>query len=617
MMKGFVSVSKMLGLAALAIGLVVAGCAPGSDTADQAKNMVDHGAFTIPVNVDPANLSLTFGDGANSGIGTFNGFPVEVIDTGCSGTGLPGDQVACTVRVINRSTTHYMTNATLYLSYCADCVASQNWANADCTGSPCLRPCGVDAAGDAGCATAWPAGQNNGYVIVEDGDFADTAPYTVAGGYNHQVPGPLWKPNQVLGPNDFQDVVWNFATNDGTHFTLYANVGVTWQPMDPTADTRNNANDWYNRAVMMFTIVDLDEPYTDVGSIYGPNWSVGSYRHSTVLAGYGAGTNNVALNQGQYFAVNVAVDYPDRIEDQSPGWYAGFSDYEYGTLYAGIIHFNPAVASPVAADGPINGAGITWVLYGGQPTCAQCAHMTTVTMRRMFDSVTGLETMGSTNSQTAFMDKGYVYFFPMILTDPFSWNAAAATGQPWRYYTAGGSIVCTRTANLLPIHAGHFGNTHVNPASAVPVCLTTSLVTTEAAALENEGPDAAPDMPLGLFYFKVEAVGGADSPVGLGTMFYPDAHGSNYTYKYGFTAHTVLGGNASGSDDWMNYCSPFDAGADNATNQGCPAGKITAIPDTDWVFKGQEQSNPKISQTGFVVPGKGSYIGWPVAITVQ
>ncbi len=653
MMKRFESYGKYLGLALLALGMVFAGCTVGGPSEE---GEVSSGAFSsvgIPVSVDysGSNPSIVIGDGSGEGqvFATADGHTIEVADgdtcTPCS----PADSSGCCtdgagdgkvwIRVYNRDPDEYMSNVYARAHGCPKCTTAQldqaNFVDGDTTGdfsTPCFNSdmeagnCGVGA-GPIPDYLADPTSANfPGYCYVEDGNFATMGePFNKNACWNHIHKDRTYKPFQVLHPDcGMKSVEWDFG-NQAAQYLFYLTVHADYDMWNPTGDglpgttTDNDPRyDFEDRTTYYVMLADYDDP---TGAPNAGWYRLGSYQRSTVLAGYGAGTSGYSPVEGQYFAANVAIEYPDRMESRIMGDKYAFTNYEYYTTHSAMLRYNPFAVSPLQSDYSV-AKGVT--LAGGPVNmCADC----TALKETYKYNVNVLDS-------TDYGVEGYLQGW-IAITDQWSTSNTfqnyTAAGTVTYYTMYGGNVKMTPwcvaggspTWQCVPQVAGQKGVAHIDVDNYTQITysmMPCSPATgnpgypcgVQAGFIDQEGPDAAPEWPFRMHFFR--ANNGAS---GLGSELWVDMYATISGFILRWTNGTFIpSGTAGGTDDWTMYCWPMDPGLMNDTDQGCGDDSPDRI-----IHLGLERMNPEITQSGkstkAYIPGTGAMQQWPVHVCIQ
>jgi len=602
MMKRFKEIGKWTGLMLVACSLLFAGCAQDSSSEEGALGSDSASSLGIPVeavvgadgNVD----ELIFGNGGDSGMAQFDGHTVEIINgsTGCTA----GPSPECAIRVINRAKDHYMANTIVYTNQSGDASAQFNTADYDetLTNMHSAPPDGssIDARNDDVGYTASVEG--GGYCVVEDGMYGTgyDNPFNMEGCECRFMPANTYKPYQMLEPNcGNQEVHWDFGNHAAGNFPFFAQIQTEWWPENPHDDARY---DFQDRTTMYLMITDLEDTMT---ATYKDWYRIGSYRRSNILAGwnaagagnsadsgvsFGATTTGVNGNSDarEYFALNVAMEYPDRIESYDIGDKGNFTNYEYYTKLALVITYDNEVVERVTADGKTRagkGNG-TNVAAGGLEQCS------TGNCGIGLETFRGMESPGGSN--TNFQDgKGYILTYEFRFTTGFTWLAANGS-----YSTVSGDVVMDYYGGRIPANAGQYGvaNVRMDPIHAFTATYPDTIFYYNSAVIQ-EGVDEDPDLPVAMYFFKI-----IGEP-GDGTWMRSNMFASDSQPELQWTNGTIEGGYGAGSDDTLHDV-PFS---------GVDQGTIVAAS--------LEQSNPNISHTGFAIAGNGAYQAWNVHICVQ
>jgi hypothetical protein len=613
MMKGFFKSGKWMGL--IVVGLLFAGCYGGGDSSSEGA--VDTGsqaaAVSVPITVDPMNKTLTIGDGGlGKGSGTtHDGHAITLVN---GATSLPtctgaGADVQCWIRIQNNDPSMYLSNGILWAHSCFNCVTAQV-DNADMQAGVPLGDC-VGTGGDTGCGGSIEI-DSAGYCIVEDGQYVTKSqPYNVTGCRTRETATSGIKPPQMLHPEcGTIAYLWDFGLQDAKYNFWGAIVG-DWFPQDPTGDGRY---DWTDRSTYYIMATDLNNnsgtgPDQWGGTANGQAWiNVGSHIRSNVLSGWNASGSN-SLAEGRYFAVSVAVEYPDRIESQAMGNNMVNLDYEYYVAYGYIMRYNQNVVQEIASAN-LTAIGVgTQVVRGARFHCT--ANQASSPNLACDGNWAAYEGLGELTFGTASDYRGVGWVaLSRGLASNFEYNAAI---QKWGGgsvimkggvpATSGGWLGGPMAYLINPKAAGHHGVAHFDWALA-------SATFYNSAAIIQEGPDSAPEMPLSLYYFQV-----LYGTSGLGSEFWMDMMATGTAFNIYHTNGTVYpSGNQMGTDDWTSYCSPPQGGFP----MGCDGGLPMTFYD---VHAGLELSNLNIGHSGPSAKGGDDFGGgvqqWSAHICVQ
>lgn len=574
MMKRFEKSGKWMGLVLVALGLLFAGCA-GPSSEEGASASQSGQTMGIPVEVNNGNLVI--GDGSGSAVVALRGHTVEVANggTACANA---GDASTCWIKVVNRDSDEYMVNTIVRTSFCSTCSGAMQFDNADLTNGNTTHTPVID--GNVGAPSPINGAE---FCVVEDGayNYGPTAPFTAKGCQTHAAPVSSIKPYQSLNPScGARSVLWDFGGQTTPNYRFYVDVRGTYLPWNPLSDGRYEFQDHTTTYIMLADYADK------IPGAPNRSWyRLGSYIRSNVLSGYG-GPAKATMVARQYFAVNVAIEYPDRIESRAMGDKSRFTNYEYYIQFAALIHYNPAVVQRITANGKTTkgtafnyGAGTSGI--GDVCTLNNCGK--------------GKETyrgyQDPTGSQTG-EGVGFIFTYEQISNNAFSYFSISSV-----YATVNGGKATALAGSELPAQFGHHGVAHL--ALGAHSYASTGVI--------QEGVDAKPEMPLAMYSFKVQPT----ATSGKGSEFILDQYASYTGFSYGWTNETMAGGFYAGTDDWASYCWPMYG---TPANQGCDLLR----PTSDYIIYSQnENSNPAISQTGFAVPLKGAYQGWNAYLCIQ
>jgi hypothetical protein len=614
MMKGFETYGKWLGAVLLALGLVFAGCAGGSGS-DEGEVSPAASADGIPVYVDIPDSGdpvVNFGNpDGEAAVVVVNGHSLELsnsevynansVATTVDG---PGGDGKVWVRVINRDSDEYMANVYLYAHGCSTCSTAQ-LDSAQMQGSsvvaatPCVNGCSspVDIPQTNGM------GDGAGMCIVEDGQY-DTIPfpYNEMGCKTHLItynqPGGQ-KPFQVLHPDcGTMAKVWDFGGQSGQYkfFAALQAEYFPWEPRNDGGAQLDGRMDFYNYTTAYLMICDLADNLDGVLGANADWYNIGSYVRSNTLAGWGSGGGKANLAKGQFFALNVAIEYPDRVEERVVGNHEAFTNYEYFKAWAVTLRFNPAVIYHTDS-GKIN-TGITVLAGGWGQVDIENQGGWSKSEDRWKGGGSLLQNV--THDVTA-SSQGWI-----SLGDQWSGSTQ------WTYMSATYYETVMGGRGWVPIaygpgNMGHTGIAHIR-VSPYPAYFSAGAAYPMSAWIVQEGPDIDPDFNLHMLYFQVQNTAEA---TGAGSEFWVDTHAAATTYILRWTNNTTF---PTHSADDFTHCWPPPVSA-----SPCPA-----IP----LYQNgiNELTNPAISHTckdcpayldGGGVKQQGSYQQWPVHICVQ
>lgn len=589
----------VLGVAVL---IVFCGCGSsggGGGGGDDGNVDVDDGGTEYPgIAADMTEDGLLLLEGGDTVWNEeFDGHGIEVSVSGCSrGVSIN----SCRIDIINRSSDHYLANARITTDHSSNPAVA--FANADFQDSVPLHGTTMDPSGGV------PAPVDGaGFCVVEDGDYQADAPYNAGGCAVSENPHGTYKPYQTLPPDcgRLSRMRWDFQNTGQAGFSFSMQIAGQWFPENPygpdfvagTSDDDPRFN-FQDRLTYLVMVTDLE----DVMSATNKEWyRLGSYRRSNVLSGWSAidsgyGKNNAVLEKGRYFAVNVAAEYPDRIESRSMGDKSNFTDYEYYRQFSYILRYNPDAVERVSTGGRVRGgSGGTYLEAGALDVCSTGDCGPGLETYRGYEGPDGL--FSSFNDQA-----GYIMTYAPLVSNAFSWMPAGDA-----YSTVSGKSVSAFYGTNVPLHMGHHGVARVNMTPVHTYTGYSDYILYSDSAVVQEGVDNAPDMPLAMYYFKVSGDTGSEFRI---DMF------AGYSVPHlATTNHTLTpSGWAPGSDDWLDYCLPMSAGYDNNEYQGCDPAKSSS----DYtIHTGAEISNPDITHSGQSIPAGGAYQSWNAHICIQ
>lgn len=584
-MKGFVKSGKLIGLL-LCAGLVFAGCVGGGSSSEEGA-VPPTGQNAIPMVLNPnaagtdADPFLTIGDGDGMAASFLvDGESVQLVmgSTPCGGVGA---DLQCWVRLNNLSNNNRaMVNTWINITSCPGCAGAL-MDNSDRNGAVI---CGGPGLGDPSCVGS----QNfavSGLCYVEDGNYDVAAgaadPWNVSGCPTQNVLLDN-EPRQFIHPDcGSQSVLWDFG-GQAAKYKFYAGIVTGWIPWG------NRSGDWdtTNRSSYYVMLTDLGEnatflPLTKVQKRW---YKVGAYVRANILAGWSSGTDMATMAVGTDFAVNVAIELPDRVESYKMGdnWQFPAGGYEYLNQVSATLRYNPSVVMPGTS-----GAANEDYSSGALSICKNGCGVN-------YDSWEYWQTGLGNETGTA---QGWVAVANRLLsTFYFTWNPTYAN----IYNTLLGGHVQNYNY-YAPTNFGQKGVATWN----VPVGGTLSFPyganNLGSPYLLHPGPDPDPDIPLTMWYFTTVGTGGS--------QFLIDTYADWSWFQWIHTGTDLIPGGKL--NDNLTYCWP--AGSCS------PAGSGTVIES------GNEKTNYGISQSGEAANGyfvgatyvRGGVQMWGVHVCVQ
>jgi len=604
MMKRFEKMGKIAGLMLLALAFVFAGCQGATDSSSSGG---DNGAAVstnaAQISVDPQAGTATVGtDGLAEGV-TVSGHNVDILNgaslggDGCQG-GAGGD-LQCWIKIINRDPNMMMTNVFMNHANCKNCVGAQ-LDNADLcgAGNTCKD---VPPAPDV--ATA-PNG--SGYCFAEQGQFfpANRKPWDVMGCDLQPSPAGQTKPFQVIHPKcGAKSVMYDFG-NQVSLYTFYGTVTATYLPWNPVGanGAPGGGDDDARYDFQNYTTVYL--MLADFANKVGPNlnYSRGAYKRSNILAGYSSTgvKSGATVVAGSYFSVNVAVEYPDRIESQvmgDPATFNAATGYEYYGTYAVFFRWDPNVVSPVSANRA--GGVFTGVRLPCQ-TQAQCD-------AALYQWSQHLSVFNPATNGLIDTTNGFIYFYRQIKED-FAAYTGSSGGPLWSYRTDNNGII--KLGGGRNREGGHVG-VAIWDRAFLGGTLAYTVSPAAAGGRVQQGADADPELNLLNYHFWVKTgTSGKGSPIRV------DTFAGFTTFLLDHTGLTFYPSGTGVAADWASYCAPYSPGHANATDQHCDPVKTQA----DYaVFHGTENGRTGLpEQYGeATTPGDSATQNWSVYICVQ
>jgi len=628
-MKGFEKNGKWLGLALVAVCLLFAGCG-GSPSSEEGTVSSNSQTSSTGVPMEMNNGQLIIGNGSGSGTGVINGHTVE-IKNGPAGCANNGDNGAdCEVTLINRAKEAAMVNVEVFANGCVGC-ASPRFDNADVTGMVVgmtltaeARICGSTRDGnpDGACQGAINGG---GFTYVEDGKYIGALPP-----YNVYGAAPVAtaigdKPRQILHPDCGQkNTVWSFGNQTSPNYKFWANIAaqyVPWAPKQDDGTILDSRYNWADRTTMYFMIVGLNDLLTDAGASHADWYRLGSYQRSTVLSGYGSGGGKANLAAGQYFALDLAVEYADRIEGQVMGnttsFHPGPYAYEYYSQIATVFRYDPS-AVELLPEGAATDGG-TWLPAGNPATGSPMDYCDLDTDSTYCSKGKQTWINRLVDLSSSYMGTGWIGLNTSPSED-FKWMAGGN-----KYSTVYGAIGTVKAGTsgrtLFPWGQGQQGVARINLTKGVSKTLNSV-----ATGLIQEGVDTKPELPMVMYYFHARR-----DAAGRGSEFFLDAVPGYTSYTYGYTKGSLLpSGPNSGtlpacdkpagsgtSCDWLTYCWPMNGALTDAV-MGCGADNAARII----AASEGERPNENISQSGPVTRysmtvDNGAWQQWPAHVCIQ
>jgi hypothetical protein len=607
MMKRFARSGKIVGLALMVMGLVLAGCqGPQDGSSEGAAPNNSQGYTSVPITVEPDGdgANLYIGDGGLSEVAVFNGHTVEIKNGNtsivggqgrCSGSG--GD-VQCWIRLINRDSDEFMANTILHGGNCQNCTTAV-MDNGD-WGEPGNR---LDP------PQSYPIATGTGFTYDED---TYDAPW---GASKYPVPQGFSKPFQVLHPQCGQRVeIFDFG-NQIPRFTFYATVDADyfpWNPLGANGQPGGGDDDprfeFQNHTTVYLMLCDFVNQYT-----LRTDYARGSWRRSNILAGWGSPGNVSSINvaAGDYFSVNVGIEFADRMETNSMGDLHNFpaEGYHYFNMHSVLFTYNPRVIERNRTNRAAKGHSAT-----ARTPCfteAICNTPGTEAYQHLDALVDGSNVV---------YGNGYIfsYRFPV---ENFGYYAGNIN-----YKTDSGGIIALNysTQSYVTVfhlkEGGHKGVAHWNKAY-----VGGTLLPANPNVKTQEGADAAPDMVPLMAHFYVKGTVGSGYNAGNGSYIKVDVFSTYTAFQFFHTNNTLIpGGAVSPTDDYWNPCifPRYNPAVKYDTTPGhvqfCAPGRGTQDYD---IFQQTENVNLNIYQSGQAAPGqvskRGGFQAWNLYVCVQ
>jgi len=571
-MKDYLKSGKLMTILGL-LGLVIlfAGCLgpPSEDNPVSGgdNGQVSMGSWKVNVDIDNASVAID-GLGGTGTLAVIDGHSVEVKTgpAGCtwnSGT----STLSCQISYINRDTDETMWDVRTRSNQSTNPAASVGNADYTWTCSPWPSCVEVNTKN-----TDKPINEA-GYCVTESGDFKNLLSPYVKEGCETYVRKALATPWQFIHPRcGTINITQDFKGVSTGQYTFYTDLFASWYPEVPrdlagnVIDSRwtGTANSYAvngpeNHRTMWIDVSDLTDK---AGPPQGyRTWRPGcSYRANI--------TNDAQFAVGKYFAVQVAYEYPDRIERDPDIAVVGCSgSYEYYDNFSFAIIWDDAILGKVAADKLT--PGLTQIYTGVVSHCGgykygknpkdHCAD-------KKYNTYKPVGTIATDNNQV-----GFVSTSQLIPVGNFQ-TFGDLTGYMTYYWI-------TNTKNLVlvdyvsyvpvtvnaPVNMGHKGLVHIDHGTG---------------AIVHEGVDADIDYIVGLYYLWVKAgtsgkgsfIALQQSPYTNTTMKYTNGTAkdrtNDYQHCYDAATMTYSFGNCSPVAEWT----PVSGGSEKA-NGNLPGGE--------------------------------------------
>jgi len=604
----------IFGLVILMTGLIFAGCASPEGSSEGSAPLGTQNYNLVPITITPSGTGeadIQIGEDGLGDVIVANGHTVEILNgTSMAGgpskcTDLGGGDVRCWIRLINRDSDEYMTNAFITGTTCPKCTTAQI-DNADLSHGDTTKAIGG----------AQPSVEITGLGIcyAETGVYvARPSPYNEKGCPIQLCPTGASKPAQTIHPKcGARSQMWDFGAQTaqykfmgGVQATYYQwnALGSDGAPGGVGDDPLYNFQDYTTVYVVLTDLLNANL----ARSWYWP----GAYKRSNHIAGFGSAGNvsDISIPVGRYFAMNLAVEYPNRVEAQPHASQPVFpaNGYEYYNMWAVMVRYNPfAIERVKAAKHKIGGVGTN--VYPGMPvqcvTAATCTTPGTEAWDHMEPYSEGVNSIYPAGAK-----EGWVSLY-RFLNQNFGRNDLAYT---YKFDTVGKTIGFT--ASVYPIlEGGHKGIAHFDKTKAGLV-ISTAMFGGKGSVAENnwmtqDGADAAPEMLLNMMYMY--SIAGSS---GRGSEIRVDMFTSYTQFRLWHTGLTMLPGGPKGgtSDDWGDYCAPFST-AFPGTHY-CDPGK--GILDYA-LYQGVENAQRFLPLGGqSPAGGNGGVQAWNVFVCVQ
>lgn len=568
-------------------------CADNQCPGDEGYGKVDEGCPQgIPMELNFPNLSIC---GKDRGVFDLNGHQVmlKVGDTACRQ--IETDRTQCRIQVTNLDPDEYMANTFININYCEEC-SSARFDSADLVGDKVVHngPASGDPGGSVPLETASPE-QPVRNCVVENGNFLMKNFHNVNGCPTHQISPAdpnLHKPRQIIAPGATKSNLWIFSGRSST-YQFVTSITAEYYPWgDPGTNPRYDLG---HRSTFYVMVTDLSDQMTADNKSW---YRLGSFKRSKILSGWNATGSNVMKplpSDQKYFGVNVAVEYPDRIESYRMGDGSLNQNYEYYTQFSFLLRYDPEVVEMISGRGgrAAKTPSGTILRTGLLDICAGAG-----------ECQKGKDTFRQYSAPGAGSFSGYGFIGTMEVMKSGQGNELFTQMETATYQTVSGGNINISGAVKGYGCAGHHGVARWN------VALDNCTENMENCILQD-GPDAEPEMPLAMWYMKL-----LSDPTGTASEFWIDMFSGYTSFTLGWTNGTLVpSGLGVGNDDFLNYC--YDPAGAGVPEQPCPADTPTRI-----IHNSLERTNPDIDQGGrFIAPHNpvdpGAFQQWPAHIVVQ
>jgi hypothetical protein len=340
-------------MAILLLGVVfVFGCtAPTSEDGVTGSSDVEDalGAWQWTVDLENARVDIESAAGTGA-VAIIDGHTVEIQSSNCVDAG--GNVLQCDVTVTNRDVEDAMWDIRTRINNSTNAAAIMNDADYTWPGPTIIAP--PNSSG-----TTAPINES-GFCFTETGRFPPVllSPY-VNEGCPSYVRNSLATPYQYVHPRcgsvTTNHLFENVPFAPGSEYRFWVELSATWIPengADPRRDGDYTGHGFaidggLDHRTMIVNVNDLNLK-AGVDPTYPVRyWKWGSSYLSNNL-------DDAQFVNGQYFAVEVAYEYPDRIEnDPNVGLVAaqgGSENYEYYDNLTFAIIWDDAVITKVPAD---------------------------------------------------------------------------------------------------------------------------------------------------------------------------------------------------------------------------------------------------------------------------
>jgi len=485
------------------------------------------------------------------------------------------------------------------------------------------------------------AGLFSGVTYVADTSNPQVAapPYNPFGAptYDLSSGGVNVKPEWMIAPVcGRKSQMWDFAGTSTANFGFWAAVKANWFQLNPLGDdfarggVGANADDprfnWQYNSTVYVTLTDLTMSGTD--STWRKFYRPGSIYRSNVLGGYkpawarpftgytNKSTVDIPYATQKYFAVNLGVEAPDRMESQSFGLKSA-PVYEYYGNLGVTVSWDARVMNNLPTS-------TSWVLTktGGSRFQADFGSECATPLNCKL-TTSGVPELASATSRA--IDHQIALSLTGGVSDRGGYVSVLMQNTQWiesgfwtyfnttEYYSYWDPItdVVTKIGDG-PTNAPGDGTGTNPPPRTIPKtfyfrgfakirCMTAN----DSTCITQDGPDADPEFWLGAIILKVKA-----GQVGRGSEIKVDTYQSNMAYDY----HKSFDGFDTTPDP-----DPLNPKTNAGPNRASDLGIFTVMNGTTKVIDApgpKEYANPLIRHRGPAI-SEGSFQGWGVSVCIR